>query len=80
MFFNNTNGISLLALTEKHPCLFEVCDQRVLTVGSKASVADPGFDLGGRGLCQRGGGVRQSMKVLTVEVWVIFSMFWPYFY
>jgi len=34
-------------------------------------VADPGFHLrGGRGLCQRGkgGGCRQSLKVLKVEV------------
>jgi len=28
-------------------------------------VADPGFDLRGRGLCQRGGG---GLKVLTVVV------------
>ena len=38
------------------------------------SVADPGFDRGGgRGLCQRGGGVcRQSLNVLKVEVNVCF--------
>jgi len=40
------------------------------------TVAGPGFDLGG-GPCQRGGG---PLKVLKVEVKVIFSVFWPYFY
>jgi len=27
-----------------------------------------------------GGGGRKSLKVLKVEVKIIFSMFWPYFY
>jgi len=31
-------------------------------------VADPGFDLEGRGLCQQGGGGRTSLNVLKVEV------------
>ena len=43
-------------------------------------VADPGFDLRGRGLCQRGGGGRKSFEVLTVEVKGHFSVFLPYFY
>ena len=46
------------------------------TNSTHRSVADPGFDLrgGGRGLCQRG--VRKSLKVLKVEVKVIFRVFW----
>ena len=40
-------------------------------------MADPGFDLsGGRGLCQRVvGGGEKSLKVLKVEVKVIFACF-----
>ena len=37
------------------------------------SVADPGFDLGGRGLCQRGWG--GGRKVLKVKVKVILASF-----
>ena len=44
------------------------------------TVADPGFDLrGGVDIVHRGGG-RKSLEVLKVEVKVIFSVFWPYFY
>ena len=41
------------------------------------TVADPGFDLmvGGRGPFQEGGGGRQALKVLKVEVKVIFCVF-----
>jgi len=35
------------------------------------TVAGPGFDLRGRGLCQRGEG-KKSLKVLKVEVKVIY--------
>jgi len=35
------------------------------------SAAGPGFDLRGRGLCQRGGGGRESLKELKVEVKLI---------
>jgi len=44
-------------------------------------VAVPGFDLRGGGVdFVNGGGGRKSLKVLKVEVKVIFSMLWPYFY
>ena len=44
-------------------------------------VADPGFDLrGGVDFVYGGEGGRKSLKVLTVKVNVIFSVFWPHFY
>jgi len=44
-------------------------------------VADPGFDLwGARRVDFVNGGGRKSLKVLKVEVKVIFSVFGTYFY
>jgi len=43
-------------------------------------LADPGFDLRGGVDFVKGGGGRKSLKLLKVEVKVIFSVFWPYFY
>ena len=44
------------------------------------SVADPGFDLRGGGVDNRRGGGRKTLEVLKVELTVILSVFWPYFY
>ena len=38
-------------------------------------MADPGFDLRGRGLCQQGGGCKKIIKVLKVELKVFLACF-----
>jgi len=44
------------------------------------NVADLGFDLGGRKVCQHGGGGRKALKVLTVKLEINFSAFLCHIY
>jgi len=58
---------------------FEKTESSVLLTGVILcnAVADPGFDLRGEDFVNGRGGDRKLLKVLKVEVKVIFIVFWP---